>query len=207
MNGHRSLKLVSDYHDYFDFAFDREGELFIRYSRDMLNREDAFRLMRLAGVSTVANGYVKDLLKVFNKEAFVIYLDDKAHAANGKIVVRGEERQMFKDYYASIVYGKPSVSYRYLNIGNRQWKLEYKSDHEFFSNCGDVEITLIEEILYDTLKVPFPLKGRNFWAIDFVANDLAGELAVDYNTSPQIGKTPIENILTPTEVVNLLKIC
>jgi hypothetical protein len=105
------------------------------------------------------------------------------------------------------VYGKPSVSYRYLNIGNRQWKLKYKSDHEFFSNCGDVEITLIEEILYDTLKVPFPLKGRNFWAIDFVANDLAGELAVDYNTSPQIGKTPIENILTPTEVVNLLKIC
>ncbi len=34
--------------------------------------------------------------------------------------------------------------------------------NKFFSNCGDVEITLIEEILSDTLKVPFPLKGRNF---------------------------------------------
>ncbi len=107
------LKLVSDFIDVYDFAFDREGDLFIRYSQDMLNREDAFRLMQLAGIRTVANGYVKDLLKEFKTEAFVVYLDDKAHAANGKIVVRGEEREMFNDYYAPIVYGKPSVSYRY----------------------------------------------------------------------------------------------
>lgn len=205
MNADKPLRLVSDFRDYFDFAFDRDGDLFIRYSKDILNREDAFRLMRLAGISTVANGYVKDLLKVFTKEPYVIYLDDKAHAANGKIIARGEERAMFNDFYASVVYGKPAISYRVLNIGNRQWKLEYKSNHEFFSNRGDVEITLLHEITTTYDKIPAPLKGRNFWAVDFVTNSLAGELAVDYNTSPQIGKTPIEDILSPTQVVNLLK--
>lgn len=182
--------------------FDRSGEPFIRYSVDMLSRRDCFKLLDVCGIKAVTHGLVKDLLPYYARRTFLIYLNEKLHATEGKLLVNADKDSYYSNY-ASIVEGIPALSYRVLNIGNRQWKLEYKSDDVFFSNKGNVEISLIAE-LKEKEQYPRPLHGRNFWAIDFVKSN--SELkACDFNTAPAIQGTPIEKLLSATEIVDLIK--
>ena len=151
----KKMQLFSNYRDYFDMMFDREGEPFIRFSTDYFSRRDAFKILdRTAGMMAVEHGLVKDLL--WSDKDLVVYLDEKAHTANEKIVISKHERNDYLNYYSSVVHGLPAVSIRILNIGNRQFKLRYESDDAFFSNKGNVEISLLDELIGNQ-KYPNPL--------------------------------------------------
>lgn len=202
----KKLKLYSDYADCFDYMFDRIGEPFIRFSTNYFSRRDCFKLLEACGIKTVTHGPVRNLRRMYpDNYPFLVYLDEKAHAANGKIVVCGDEKFNYLDNYASIAKGFiPALSYRVLNIGNRQWKLKYQSDDDFYSNKGDVEISIVAELEKDE-QLPFPIYGRNFWAVDFVTMSEIDFHACDFNTSPAIQGTPIEKLLSATEIVDLIK--
>ena len=119
----KKMQLFSNYRDYFDMMFDREGEPFIRFSTDYFSRRDAFKILdRTAGMMAVEHGLVKDLL--WSDKDLVVYLDEKAHTANEKIVISKHERNDYLNYYSSVVHGLPAVSIRILNIGNRQFNLK-----------------------------------------------------------------------------------
>lgn len=203
----KKLKLYSNYVDYFDFAFDLTGEPFIRFSTDFFSKRDQFRIMELNHIPTVTHGVVDHLVRYRNLpdcSKVIVYLDEMAHSANGKICITAEEAlAKYPEKYASVVYGKEGFHIRILNIGDAQFELTYTSD-DFFSNCGNVEITCSKRF-HEPYIDQHPILGRNFWAIDFLTNGNEDFLACDFNTSPGLKGTGIEDILTPTQVVNLLK--
>lgn len=207
------LKLYSDFHDYVDFMFDREGKPFTRFSEDFLSKKNQFNLLEAARFQTPMNNYLYKLVNYnFQAEKYVVYTNPASHRGEGKIVLTREEIMLkfasgnyepLLNCYASIFIETNDEfprTHRILNIGSRQFRINYSSDDSWRSNCGNVKVEFNGEVT-GNLKIPSPLEGRGLWAIDFVANIFA----VDLNSAPSLKGTGIEDILSATEVVDLLK--
>lgn len=208
--GFMKLKLYSDYRDYFDHMFDLSGTPFIRFSQDFLSKKNQLALLSAAGFLVPRSNYLYKLIYSYDWIGkYVVYTDPSMHRGEGKILLNREDIIMGKlddpslfECYASQFIDTNSTqpkSHRILNIGRRQFKIEYTSDDLWRSNCGNVKIEFCGE-LEESCKIPSPLDTRALWAIDFV-----GTFTVDLNTSPGLIGSGIEDILTATEVVDLLK--
>ena len=113
--------------------------------------------------NVVPHGIVKDLYKRFKGTVewekievlstyseFVIYLDEKSHRGEGKILVDIEEAiKKYPDHYASIYLNGECdfpITERLLYIGNIVFKLTYISITDYWrSNCGKVIIKYINK--------------------------------------------------------------
>lgn len=207
------LKLYSDFHDFADHMFDREGKPFIRFSEDFLSKKNQFNLLEAVRFQTPVNNYLYKLVNYnFQAEKYVVYTNPASHRGEGKIVLTREEIMLksVSENYESILncYASQFIktgdefprTHRILNIGNRQFRINYTSDDSWRSNFGNVKVEFGGEVT-GNLKIPSPLEGRALCAVDFVANIFA----IDLNTSPGLRGTGIEDVLSATEVVDLLK--
>ncbi len=112
----------------------------------------------------VPHGIVKDLYKRFKETNeweklgisssylnYIVYLDEKSHRGEGKILVDIEEAiKKYPDYYASVYLENEcsdfSISERLLYIGNIVFKLTYISiTDNWRSNCGKVIVKYISK--------------------------------------------------------------
>lgn len=205
------LKLVSNFLDYYDHWFDLEGKEFKRFTAQGMNREEIFQYLEKTSFTVPLYGTVKHLANQnINIKEVVVYLDDMAHCGNGKIKLPLEEAlKKYPNFLCSeYIETHPlgiAVSYRHLQIGHKSFFLKYASYNDWRSNCGDGDIELLESHEYKhsdrfkVIKFPYPL-----CAIDFVYKD-GIYWAIDFNTSPGIRGSGIENILKPKEVVDLIK--
>ncbi len=206
------LKLYSDFHDFYDFMFGREGKPFVRFSEDDLTKRNQFSLLEAARFQTPVNNYLYKLVNyTYEPEKYVVYTNPISHRGEGKVVLARKEvllKTISGNYepllncYASVFIKTDDEfprTHRILNIGNRQFRINYTSDDSWRSNCGNVKVEFDGEIT-GNLKIPSPLEGRGLWAIDFV-----NIFAVDLNTSPGLKGTGIEDILSATEVLDLLR--
>lgn len=205
------LKLYSDYRDYADEMFDREGLPFLRFSEDVLSKRNQFSLLEAARFESPANNYLYKLLHYsYQPEKYVVYTNPTSHRGEGKILLTrkeamllcasGKHEPLLECYASQFIETEFPQSHRILNIGNRQFRINYSSDDAWRSNCGNVKVEFDEEI-FGSMKIPSPLDGRALWAVDFVA----GYYAVDLNSSPGLKGSGIEDVLKPSEVVDLLK--
>lgn len=213
-----AIKLDSDFRDYYDHWFSGSWQqpdfTFTRNSTGGMSRREMFEFMRSLGITTPAFGTVKELVSkmasflpaqpdanlhsIYLDAAgdVVVYTDIRAHAGEGK--VKMSLREAFHHHpndLASefIVSSSEAQTLRYLRVGRRQFWLQYTSNDDWRSNCGDVDIKVLGEEFSMT---PFTLMGEGtspVFAIDFVF--ATHMYAVDYNIAPQLAGTGIEEIL------------
>jgi hypothetical protein len=213
------LQLRSDFRDWYDAAFDREGPVFERLSRGGMSRRQMLSYMSEVGLCVPRHGLVCDLVPAImedfadwpedSREAMqsqilelVVYHDEQAHAGEGKEkVAAAEALARYSDLYASeFIPATPSgvgVSLRYLQVGKRRWWLRYWSQDDWRSNAGQggCEV-LCEEKPGRPYKIDAPM-----FAVDFVR---AGTklYAIDFNIAP--GLVPLNGRLRASEVVEQL---
>lgn len=189
-----SLKLKSDFRDYYDFWFDHDGAEFRRMTTDGPSRRGMFAMFDEAELDTPYHGCVEDSLD----RNVVVYLDETAHRGDGKVLLSIDDaRRDYNDYYCSGYIKSNSRSERRLVIGTRAFILEYKSDDEWRSNCGDVGISVKSTTDRDKLPYDFAFP---MYAIDFVNGK-----AIDFNIAPGVGGTGIEHVMRGPEVVQSIK--
>ncbi|HNC59117.1 MAG TPA: hypothetical protein PLP33_27065 [Leptospiraceae bacterium] len=203
-----NIKLHTDFRDCYDYMFDREGIPFIRFSQDILSKREQFKLLEASGFLVPPNNYMYKLVySLYSPKNYVVYVNPNLHRGEGKLLIsrgealsRAEDLSLLNCYASHHIDAQSSKSHRILNIGNRQFRINYSSDDTWRSNCGNVKVEFDGEVTED-LKIPSPLTGRALWAIDFVAN----MYAVDLNTSPSIKGSGVEDILSNTEIYELIR--
>lgn len=201
------LKLFSDFRDYYDHMFDISGEPFLRFSIDMLTKREQLILLTAVGYKVPQHGILEDLFNAGVGEKFVVYYKPILHAGKGKTILHTQEENpasFYQMYAAEFIipdYNGKCKSTRILNIGNRQFQIDYESADDYWrSNVGSVTTQFVKELDASEL-YKSPLVGRALWAIDFV-NFYTNPVAVDLNTSPAI---PKELKLPASQVVDLIK--
>lgn len=200
--------LKSDFLDYYDHWFDRltnkEPHItFSRFSKDRTPRSKWFQHMENdLGLLTAPHGLVTDVADTVavspEDTQMIVYLDEFSHRGDGKVKVSvNTAREKYPDKFCSLYMqpDEPSLSYRILVIGSRQYLLRYQSNHPWKSNVGDVDIKLSSR--------PFkPLEFSHFpmFSVDFV---VSGDVpfAVDFNSAPGLRWTPLEELVDGREIV------
>lgn len=201
------VKLESDFKDYYDHWFagswDKSDIVFERFTYSKTSKLEDFILLKSLGFCIPKIGTVSQLdamlLDKFSK--VVVYLNDHAHAGEGKRLLSLESALvLYPNHFASeYIINKDyeySESYRYLRVGSKTFWLKYVSYDDWRSNCGDVDISIIDFDVNLTVPQLNPL-----FAIDFIKtnNKL---IALDYNSSPGLKWTGVEDIMTGKEVFN-----
>ncbi len=205
------VQLETDFIDYYDHMFDSVGRKFRRMSRTHMTRSAAFRRMQELGLDVPLYGTVSrmwDMLTDCDRQV-VVYTDELAHRGECKELMFLKEaciKYQDEDPLCALFIDTASeqpFSVRYLRIGPHVFWLCFSSDDEWRSNCGsDVSVTFVADqgIAIDE-NTYHPLL-----AIDFIPSTGGVWYAVDYNTSPGLRHTPIEDELTAQEVVDAIKI-
>jgi hypothetical protein len=203
------LKLMSNFYDYYDHWFDLDGSTFERSTKGGMVRGRMFGFLRNKGFDTPIYGIVSHLKNAFyleDDDKIVVYTNENLHCGEGKKLMTLKDAYTDKklqkclctQYINSDNPFNYAVSYRHLQIGNRAFWLRYISYNDWRSNYGDGDIELIEE--RKSIKIPsVPL-----YAIDFVEKN-GIYYAIDFNISPGIRGTGVEDILPAKEVVDLIK--
>ena len=208
------VKLVSDFHDYYDYMFDLDGYIYERKSiNTFVPRQIAFQRLQKLGLNVPRCGSVKDMLDscIIPSDLLVVYADQFAHRGEGKEIItvslarQGVCNKNLLSLFASefIESEERSTSYRYLRIGTTVCWVKYHSDDEWRSNCGsEVEITAIDAPITFPELEPYPL-----FAIDFVKSTFDRQFyAIDYNTCPGLKGTPIEEQYAAPSVVRKIRL-
>lgn len=213
------LQLKTDFHDYYDHWFDREGQIFERMSHSGMSRREMFDFFEQIGLKTPPHGTPEQIFNTLSeqdKEAedfaqkhdmnffhVVVYLDETAHRGEGKILIplttaiRQYPNAFCSQYCPTLLIG--STSLRYLQIGDKIFWLRYTSD-DWRSNYGNVNITVLSQE-----KDKFHSKiGLPLFAVDFIfgPNFI---WAIDFNITPGLKGTGVEDILPAKEAVATIK--
>ncbi len=197
------LQLKSDFSDFYDYYFDKEGAVFIRNATGGLPRSQMLRYLQELGFLVPPNAKVKNLAAIYPDKKLVVYTDEMAHRGEGKELLSAKDAlEKYPEKHASIyIEESNSISHRLLQVGGKRWWLKYESTDDWRSNVGEVKIDI------ESYKDEYcPLINQPLFAIDFVPshND---ELywAVDFNVAPGIRYSGLEETIKPTEIVNLIK--
>jgi hypothetical protein len=205
------IKLKSDFIDYYDHWFDREGQIFERMSHSGMSRRDMFDFFEKIGLETPPHGTPK---QVFNSLSdcgegncislidVVIYLNGTSHRGEGKILLPlMKAMQEYPTFFCSLYYPTMQIgaaSLRYLQIGDKIFWLRYTSN-DWRSNYGDVKI----EVLSQEKDGFHPRIDLPLFAVDFIFGP--NLYAIDFNIAPGVKGTGVEDILSAKEAAAAIK--
>ena len=205
------LKLSTNYVDYYDSAFDREGVEFKRFDNGGMPRREMLSYLNSLNFETPRHGLVREVAPqvirgwhgdyALRLHRVVVYTDENAHRGQGKLLVSiADALEQYPDHYCTeyIIPERSAVSFRHLYVGSRNWLIRYWSDSDWRSNCGEGGFQIIREgIPRFSRKVNAPL-----WAVDNLAIGVTSGYAIDFNIAPSL--TPLRDILRPGEVYDLI---
>ena len=134
----------------------------------------------------------------------VVYIED-LHRGEGKLCLPIKEAfDKYPDYFCSVYVNVYNVSWshRELFIGDIGVKLRYISaDDDWRSNCGEVDIDFIGFLDRGYRKFEYWIYAIDYVRCEFTQNDFA----VDFNISPQLWKTGIEDYFKPKEIYDSIE--
>jgi hypothetical protein len=214
------MKLISDFRDFYDFAFDRDSaDIFYRNAGDRsMSKMEQFRLLLTLGFQLPFVGTPDLLANIIGPfDLVVVYTDDCAHCGEGKIfteleiAIKDYSHQLCSQWINTTGEFDRSQSYRLLQVGDRAWLLRYEGTGGWMSNhCEDTQIYIEGEI------EALPNPGYPLFAIDFVnkvnspvpetLEDLKQLFAIDFNSAPGMRWTGMNEILQPSEVLELIRL-
>lgn len=216
------MQLKSDFNDWYDYAFNKEGPVYERYAKTNRSRQQDLEFLKSIGCNVPRYGKAKDLVQellgakwnsffetwnfrksdeIKDVEDIVVYTDDCAHCGDGKqLVTLREAEEKYSDNFAVEYFCESfGESYRYLQVGNRKWWLFYKSYEDWRSNNGNGDTTILCEEdtgYHGSIHVPM-------FAVDFIPTSAVGFVAIDYNTAP--GLEPFKDKVKAGAIVELLQ--
>jgi len=218
------VKLVTDYRDYYDHWFDLGDDIYEyhRMTTGGPQKDEQFHILKKMGFKIPKIGTVTELYdKYLHSDAWcesgnlppdefykvVVYQDQKKHCGEGKTLMTLKDAFEYYPFKFASEYIQPDLtggvrSWRWLQIGYRPFLLEYKSNDSWRSNCGDVDVQVIQESLIHNFvdSVEHPL-----WAIDFLVMPDMERIAIDFNIAPGIKWSGVDNILEPKVVADTIK--
>jgi hypothetical protein len=216
-NINAKIRLISDFLDYYDHWFDvyDASIVFERMSRGGMSRPEMLSFLKSLGLKVPFFGRVKDVYKYMLRKyedipyvdsilSVVVHLDERAHCGEGKVQIPlCEAMEKYPDCFAvEYIPAQPSglgLSWRYLQIGNKIFWLEFASRNDWRSNCGQVDIKVLsreQDGYHERIKYPL-------FAVDFIPAD--NLYAVDFNIAPQIRGTGVEELLPAREAAEAIK--
>lgn len=214
----KSVFLKTDFIDYYDHWFDREGTVFERLTRQGMNRKEMLDYLSSLGFKAPPYGTPSKILMQIDSRLLeleelsrekddhslevVIYLDEFAHRGEGKILMPLYKAiEEYPKHLCSLFIPSPgaAISFRYLQVGDKNFWLKYTSKNDWRSNYGDVDITVLSQNKGYHHKIHLPL-----FATDFIVNTHE-MFAIDFNTAPQIKHTGVENLLPAKEAAEAIK--
>lgn len=213
------IKLVSDFIEYYDHCFapshlDKYDYTLLRNSVTTMTRLEQFKILSNLFYVPIKHSIVKDYHIFDTKYNVIVYVDNYSHRGEGKLKMTYEEAlDKYPNSLCSLyIQGNSeyATSFRELFIGNHQFKLRYinKNKDEWRSNYGeDVEVKLISHCEIYNKKCSRFIAGNIYpiYAVDFIQNTEGKLFYIDFNTSPSIKYTGIEDICKPTEIYNLIE--
>lgn len=211
----RGLLLRSDFRDYYDHQFDgatgRDARpndtIFERMAKGGPGRTAMFGILDGMGLHTPPR-YRDRAMMARSRRPYVAYTDERAHRGEGKVLVMPGEPVPDGTTLAVAFLGdlgSRPTSVRLLRIGSRHFWLRYTSDDPWRSNVGEVVIETLATAPPNVGWVAWSVQQWPLLAIDFVGSRSLGWTAIDLNTAPAVGGTPVEDILRPAEVVAAIR--
>ena len=197
------LKLVSDFVDFYDhlFSSDEDSVPFSRVSASDIDQESQFEFLVSLKYNVPYYGQLGALLETMDNEndLFVIY-DSKGQKP--RFLTRSEALQEpFNQFSAAHILHDTgrAISYRWLQVGDHPFLLEYASDDSWNSRTGTVAIRVIKA---SSVRAFLPHIPHPLWAIDFIPFDNNSQrIAIKFTTSPVLQQTGIEEFMTAEEIV------
>lgn len=204
------MKLLTDFHDYYDHAFDARlssAPEFYRFAAGSTHRAQDHDVLQRAGFAVPARGKpAKVRAHVGRGGSVVVYTDPVSHRGDGKVLksIDDAEKENPSDYCSHYMHFRRNESLRLLLVGAISFWLTYRSQ-DWRSNCGDeVTIEMAQELPARPQDVIHRALGLGYAlvAIDFVAGPTGWSFpfAIDLNTAPGLRGTPVERYLTPRVV-------
>jgi len=197
------IKLLSDFHDFYDFAFDQEGVSWERFANPGLSRVKMFQHLAACGFSVPAYGYCKylipNLVKHLGTVKFKVVVHLKEHSFGGDSKVLLDSDDALRMYPGNIgvqYIESHSTTYTYFKVGKLEYGLKYISTSDWRANCGEFKVDLVCEGLGNSFhkRIKYPI-----FSIDCVSN--SGHVyAIDLNIAPKLRGTGLEYHLRPLQV-------
>ena len=207
--GRLDLQLRSNVKQLYDYCFSSRAQwVFLRMyhtpylnARDVMRREMFARLER-AGIGTVPNGIVADLLRRIDPDhGVVVYVDESAHMGHGKEWMSAEEAmRLHPNAWASQFVPPGGRAVRHFQFGSRSFSLPFHSYDDWRCQKGDTYSYCVPGSRHANLfpdVIPYPS-----WAIDFVPGL---DLATDFQFVPGITDDRLDNWMSPREMYQALQ--
>ncbi len=219
------LNLKTDFRDYYDHMFERDNincKTLLRMAKTSRTRVEDYHILNSYGLITpvLAKGKEMFLEQIGMRHEYpcgradmdgrhvVVYDDITAHRGEGKRLIEWKDAPddaWIGEYITPAISGRfggqSQDTWRYLFVGDRVYSLKYSNpNRDWRSNVGDdIEIHLISALGRSTNS----LIKEPLLAIDMVQRG-GTWYAIDYNDAPGIGGTPVEEMYSPTVIMDQL---
>lgn len=206
-----SIKLHTDFTDFYDSHFDQDGELFERLLSKEPSRKDMYKILAKHKLIPAVTGKVKKFRKKLPWDApVIVYTDISRHDGGEKMMMSFKEA--FKGYenyeMATYIVNKDTVgiTYRYIRVGDAIFFLKLQG--ETWNINDGFKVVESERVAEEDALAMKPF-DTPMYSIDFVpAVDGSGKewmFAVDLNFAPKLEGSGIEELVSGEEVVALIK--
>lgn len=209
-SGRLDLQIRSNVKQSYDYCFSQHAEwaLLRMYHTPYLNsmditRREMFSRLEKAGIGTVPNGQVEDLLRQRDPaHGVVVYLDETAHMGYGKEWMSCEEAmRKHPKAWASEFMPPAGRAIRHFQFGNRSFTMPFQSFDDWRCQKGETTYSYcVPGSRYESLfpeVIPYP-----YWAIDFVPGC---DLATDFQFVPGTTNDRLDNWMSPREMYRALQ--
>ena len=193
-----SIKLVTDFVDYYDELCDNSGSFeYRRMESEELSKGKALSYLKSLGVPTIQIDTIEYLPP---SHKVIIYTNPNLHLGKGKIIT---ERSMALLNYPNklatpYVEGTNGVYLKFLQIGKRSFQLTMHNP-AFEMNLNPGHIIGVHELPsgYNS-QISLPI-----FSIDYIPCN-GKMLAVDFNNIQNLSSIGFQNVMSKSEVVNEL---
>lgn len=202
------LELRSNIKLEYDYCFSRNAELvFLRmYHTPYLNQNDfarreMFAQLEKAGIETVPNGKVREILEKWDPpHGVVVYTDESAHMGNGKEWLTSKEAlEKYPDYWCSIFVPPAGKAIRHFQLGVKSFTMPFVSQDDWRCQKGQSVSWCVPGSRYNF----FPnIIASPYFAIDFIPGT---DMATDFQFVPGTTNDRLDNWLRPREMYTSLQ--
>ncbi len=202
------LQLRTNVKHPYDYCFSKSAQwVFLRmYNTPYLNKTDVprremFARLEAAGIQTVPNGIVEEVLRKYDPaQGVVVYVDERAHRGEGKFWLSAKEAlEQYPNHWCSVFMGPKGQALRHFQFGDQAFTMPFHSRTDWRSQRGEsysycVPGSRWSHLFLNHIHVPY-------FALDFIPGT---DMATDFQYVPGIENDRLDNWMRPREMYDAL---